>query len=124
MLQDRAASKMLIIAVSLQFMISTGMFIACSFALESAYGKELEGDGVLVFLLTFALFFISIAAFILGMWKASIYVCKDCGEIVRPRFWNWFLGIHFFGSRKLFCPKCNKQCWCKHILWADSIPDK
>jgi len=116
---NKPARKMIIVILFIQLVISTAFFIVAAVVSDAAYGKTMTGDALIVFVALITLLLISIVLFVLGIWKASVYVCKDCGEVVHPRFWNWFFGMHFLKSRRLFCPKCNKQCWCKHIWWVD-----
>ncbi len=46
------------------------------------------------------------------------YQCEECGEKFVPKFGaNYFFAVHKPDSRKIRCPKCGKNCWCKHNLY-------
>ena len=53
----------------------------------------------------------------------GFYHCKHCNHLFKPTFKQHFFGIHFFGYRKLRCPRCQKKDWCKKI-WDDNAKEE
>ncbi len=50
--------------------------------------------------------------------SVGYYQCEECNEKFVPRFGaNYFFAFHKPDSRKIRCPKCGKNCWCKHNLY-------
>ncbi len=50
--------------------------------------------------------------------SVGYYECEECGEKFIPKFGaNYFFAVHKPDSRKIRCPKCGKNCWCKHNLY-------
>jgi len=50
--------------------------------------------------------------------SVGYYQCEECGEKFVPKFGaNYFFAFHKPDSRKIRCPKCGKNCWCKHNLY-------
>ena len=50
--------------------------------------------------------------------SVGYYECEECGEKFIPKFGaNYFFAVHRPDSRKIRCPKCGKNCWCKHNLY-------
>ena len=50
--------------------------------------------------------------------SVGYYQCEACNEKFVPKFGaNYFFAFHKPDSRKIRCPKCGKNCWCKHNLY-------
>ncbi len=50
--------------------------------------------------------------------SVGYYQCEECDEKFVPRFGaNYLFAFHKPDSRKIRCPKCGKNCWCKHNLY-------
>lgn len=47
-----------------------------------------------------------IAAIVAVYYKNVQYVCADCGQKFKPRFWEWFFAGHMLKTRKLTCSHC------------------
>jgi len=61
---------------------------------------------------------IGVIAIIFVDCSVGYYQCEECGEKFVPKFGaNYFFAFHKPDSRKIRCPKCGKNCWCKHNLY-------
>ena len=58
------------------------------------------------------------AALVAALWlvpyyyKKISYICPDCHEVFKPKFWEFFFATHTPKTRKLTCPHCEKKHWC------------
>ncbi|MDR0461889.1 MAG: hypothetical protein LBG88_00975 [Christensenellaceae bacterium] len=107
---NKKTSLTVLAVINLQFFVCGAFYLIVIMASEKL--------DIWVLATAIALFMASIILFVVGCWRASSYVCSECGKIVTPTFWNWARGVHCFGSRKLSCPNCKKRTWCKHIAFA------
>lgn len=61
---------------------------------------------------------IGCAAIIFIDCSVGYYQCEECNEKFVPKFSaNYLFANHKPDSRKIRCPKCGKNCWCKHNLY-------
>ena len=62
--------------------------------------------------------FIGIIAIIFVDCSVGYYQCEECNEKFVPKLSaNYLFANHKPDSRKIRCPKCGKNCWCKHNLY-------
>ena len=45
-------------------------------------------------------------------YKHTAYICPECHEVFKPRFWEAFFAPHTPKTRKLTCPHCGKKSYC------------
>jgi len=109
---DKKNIRKVIGMMFLQFFVSTAFFVIAMLVSE---GTDAE---TWVIIAGFILFAVSVAAFVIGLWKSGSYICAECGGTVNPKLWGWVRAMHFVSRRRLFCPQCNKICWCQHIAYT------
>lgn len=73
----------------------------------------------------FVIISVTIGIFIFGIsfcvmiyldYNSGYFKCKECGHIFKPKFIKYINATHVFSKRKLKCPECNKNSYCKHVL--------
>ena len=101
----------------IQFFVSITFFVILALVTE---GTNKETWAMIA---GFSLFAVNVVAFIIGLWKTGSFICSECGGIVHPSLWGWVKAIHCMSRRRLFCPHCNKKCWCQHVAYAKSDKD-
>ena len=46
-------------------------------------------------------------------YAASTWTCRECGEVFKAPFKEYFFAGHTPTRRKLTCPNCGKKTYCK-----------
>ena len=44
---------------------------------------------------------------------SGTYVCPECGEIFKPKWYQISAYVHFMSERLIKCPKCKKINYCR-----------
>lgn len=73
--------------------------------------------------LTIVLTVLAIGVFATGLYVAThgdqsigYYKCPVCGEHFIPTYREYIMGIHFWSTRRLSCPHCNRKVWAKKVM--------
>ena len=56
----------------------------------------------------------------IGMWiakQAHYYECAECGYVYRPSYMTEIMAPCVGKSRKMICPKCEKKCYHKKVVY-------
>ena len=111
MRDKKGRGKILTLTVLIMLLGSSPMIIIA--ALISWY--DLPDNLIFVILIPLI---IGIIAIIFVDCSVGYYQCEECNEKFVPRFGtNYLFANQKPDSRKIRCPKCGKNCWCKHNLY-------
>lgn len=86
------------------------IFVFVILMIISALAKQM-----ILFWVFFALIMLTCAVMLYLQVKKIEWKCKKCGNILNPSAAQVIFGINGGDIKKLYCPHCNKKCWCEPI---------
>jgi len=63
-----------------------------------------------------AVFILGITGLLIIEHQGGYFQCPHCGEVFKPTFKQYFMGLHTVTKRRLKCPNCGKTSLCKRRL--------
>lgn len=55
------------------------------------------------------------------VYKNVMYICPECNEKFKPKFWEFFFAGHTPRTRKLTCTCCSHKSWCIEVFTVKSV---
>ncbi|MDD2209658.1 MAG: helix-turn-helix transcriptional regulator [Bacilli bacterium] len=94
---------------------SLTLFILSAFFAMEVYQR------VILILIGVVVFLLGIAGLLIIEHQNGYFECPNCGEVFRPTFKQYFMGLHTITKRRLKCPNCEKTSLCQRRLSKNSI---